>query len=190
MRFTAVALLILIALLGLTGQARAQASAVTSGGAIGVSANIVFPPLTANGIRPLTFGVVIPGVATTVAPNSPSGGEWRLSGVKNRKSIEISFTLPPALTRSTGETIPLSFNGNYAALCEIDDSASCIVASYVEWNPVTTPTFRDTPERYRPGRKTYSFDSYSVYVGGVATPAAAQRAGTYTGSVVINLVVN
>ena len=52
------------------------------------------------------------------------GGEFRITGVKNRKSVDISFTLPTQLTGPAGATIPLNFNGNYAGLCEIDTTGS------------------------------------------------------------------
>ena len=103
-------------------------------GSIASMADILAAPLTGNGI----------------------------SGVKNRKSIDISFTLPTQLTGPAGAAIPLSFNGNYAGLCEIDTTGVCEVASYFTWNPVTTPSYRDQPTRYKPGRKVYAYDQYEV----------------------------
>jgi hypothetical protein len=154
-------------------------------------ADILTPPLTGTGTRALQFGVIVPGTTTvTVLPRSSAGGEFRISGVKSRKSVDISFTLPTQLTGPSGASIPLSFNGNYAGLCEIDTSGSCELASYVTWNPVSTPTFRDTPTRYKPGRKVFAYDAYQVYLGGVASPSTTQRQGTYTGSIGVLLVVN
>ncbi len=177
--------------LGLAAPAAAQGAKPTATGSLGADVTILFPPLTGTGITPLTFGVINPGVTSVVVqPRTARGGEWRLSGVKGRKSIDISFNLPTALTSASGATIPLSFNGKYAGLCEIDDSGQCVLASFTTWNPVTTPTFRDTPERYVPGRKVYFYDQYSVYIGGEALPAATQVAGRYTGTIGIVLVVN
>src|SRR5215210_2362474 len=107
-------------------------------------ASILAPPLSGTGTRALQFGVIVPGTTNvTVLPQSSAGGEFRISGVKNRKSIDITFTRATAPTGPAGASIPLSFNGNYAALCEIDTSGACEVASVFTWNPVTTPTFRD-----------------------------------------------
>jgi hypothetical protein len=154
-------------------------------------ATILAAPLSGSGTRALQFGVIVPGTTSvTVLPNTPRGGEFRIAGVKNRKSIDISFTLPTQLTGPAGASIPLSFNGNYAGLCEIDTTSACDPASYFTWNPVTTPSFRDQPTRYKPGRKVYAYDAYSVYLGGVASPAANQRQGTYTASIGVLLVVN
>ena len=154
-------------------------------------ANILTLPLTGVGTRALQFGVIVPGTTTvTVLPRTAQGGEFRIAGVKNRKSVDISFTLPTQLTGPAGASIPLSFNGNYAGLCEIDTSGLCVVASFTTWNPVTTPSFHDQPTRYQPGRPRYTFDAYEVYLGGVASPAANQRRGTYTASIGVLLVVN
>ena len=160
-------------------------------GGISSLATILAAPLTGVGTRALQFGVIVPGTTSvTVLPNTPRGGEFRIAGVKNRKSIDISFTLPTQLTGPAGASIPLSFNGNYAGLCEIDTTGLCEAASYFTWNPVTTPSFRDQPTRYKPGRKVYQYDAYQLYLGGVASPAANQRQGTYTASIGVLLVIN
>jgi len=153
--------------------------------------DILTAPLSGVGTRALQFGVIVPGTTSvTVLPRSSAGGEFRITGVKSRKSVDISFTLPAALTGPGGATIPLDFNGNYAGLCEIDTTGACETASYTTWNPVTTPSFRDQPTRYKPGRKVFTYDAYQVYLGGTASPAASQRQGTYTASIGVLLVVN
>ena len=79
---------------GLAARAGAQIT-----GAMNARADILYPPLTGVGIRPLNFGVVIPGTPVPpVLPNTPRGGEFRITGTNNRKSINITFTLPTVLT--------------------------------------------------------------------------------------------
>ncbi len=154
-------------------------------------ADILAAPLTGTGMRALDFGVIVPGTTTvTVLPTSPAGGQFRITGVKSRKSVDISFTLPTQMTGPGGAAIPLSFNGNFAGLCEIDTSGNCEAASFFTWNPVTTPSYRDQPTRYKPGRKVFAYDTYQVYLGGVASPAANQRQGTYTAAIGVLLVIN
>ena len=179
----------LAALLLATPSARAQAQMT---GSLAAAANILAAPLTGTGVRALQFGLIVPGTTTvTVLPNTSADGQYRIVGVKNRKSMDISFTLPTQLTGPAGATIPLSFNGNYAGLCEINDATGvCEPASYFTWNPVTTPSFHDQPTRYKPGRPRYTYDAYQVYIGGVASPAANPRQGTYTASIGVLLVVN
>jgi hypothetical protein len=160
-------------------------------GSIATTAEILAMPLSGTGTRALQFGVIVPGTTTvTVMPGTSAGGEFRIAGTKNRKSIDISFTLPTQLNGPAGASIPLSFNGNYAGLCEIDTSGTCVAASFLTWNPVSTPTFRDQPTRYQPGRKVFAFDAYQVYLGGVASPSTTQRQGTYTASIGVLLVIN
>jgi hypothetical protein len=80
-------------------------------------ATILAAPLSGAGTRALQFGVIVPGTTSvTVLPSTTRSGEFRIAGVKNRKSIDISFTLPTRLNGPAGASIPLSFNGNYAGL--------------------------------------------------------------------------
>mgnify|MGYP003579965490 CR=1 FL=1 len=184
-------LALLAAALGLAGSAAAQGVQPQATGSLIVSATILEPPIVGTGVNALNFGSIAPGTTSvTVLPRTPAGGEWRLTGVRNRRGVAITFNLPTALAGPGGATIPLSFNGNYAGLCEIDNSGNCVLASYVTWNPVTTPTFNDTPERYSPGRPRYAYDTYALYIGGQALPAATPRAGAYTGTIGLTLVVN
>lgn len=170
----------------------AAGQAQTIAGSVVTSVNVLFPPLTGVGIHALDFGMILPGTsAVTVNPQTNSGGEFRILGTKARKSVDISFALPSALTGAGGATIPLSFNGNFAALCEVDESTGvCVAASYTTWNPVTTPSFHDTPQRYQPGRKTYTYNEYAVYLGGLASPAGSQQPGHYTGTASVTIVIN
>lgn len=155
---------------------------------------VPYPPLTATGVRPVQFGSVVGGTPEVVLPDWRAGtmsGEWRMTGVGRARSIDISFVLPATLNAAGGRTMPISFNGNYAGLCEIDDATqACVTASWVTWNPVTTPSFRDTPQRYKPGRPKYEHDHYSVYMGGRVAPPVGQAAGSYSGTITIQLVIN
>lgn len=180
-----------LCLLVQAGPARAQAPA-RGWGRIPVSLQVVFPPLTAVGVKPLAFGVIPAGTnSVTVLPNTPRGGEWRLSGIRNRKSVQISFALPANLTTPAGRTMPIDFNGNFAASCEIDSATNaCDVSTYQVWNPVTTPVMTDVPERVKPGRPKFTESEYQVYIGGRVTPGAAPAAGRYSGTITITVVAN
>jgi hypothetical protein len=172
---------------------RAQAKPAVASGIVAVL-EVPYPPLTATGMRPVQFGLVVPGTPEVILPSYLPGtmsGEWRLTGVARARSLDISFVLPAALTAPGGRVLPISFNGNYAGLCEIDDATqTCETASWVTWNPVTTPSFRDTPQRWKPGRPKYEHDHYSVYMGGRVAPPAGQPGGDYTATITIQLVIN
>ena len=177
--------IICAALLSSTAVVGAQST-----GSLAASATVLAPALTGASVRSVQFGVMRPGRPSVVAPNSAQAGEYRITGLKYRKSVDISFSLPTSLTGPGGETIPLNFNGNTAALCELDASNTCVAGSYFAWNPVTTPTYHDMPTRYVPGRKTYAYDSYDLYIGGTATSVPGQTPGIYTGAIGVVLVAN
>ena len=174
-------------LLGCAATAQAQGR-ITAG--LGASINILFAPLSGAGVRPIDFGTVVPGVPLAVQPRTAQGGEFRITGTSGRKSLDIIFVLPTVLTNAKGATIPIDFNGNYAALCELNVSGVCDVPSIATWNPVTTPLFADKPTRYKGSRPRYNVDQFAVYIGGRILPAAGQVAGHYTGNVGVLMVLN
>jgi hypothetical protein len=178
-----------LAILLMGGLASHVDAQITAG--IGGMATILAAPLSGVGTRALQFGTIVPGTTSVIVlPRSRSGGEFRITGVQNRKSVDISFTLPTTLNGPGGTTIPLSFNGNYAGLCEIDNTGACDLPSYTTWNPVTTPVFKDLPTRYKPGRPKYTYSDYQVYLGGAASPSATQSQGRYTATIGVLLVIN
>jgi hypothetical protein len=178
-----------LAMLALAAEAPRASAQITAG--IGSMAQILTAPLTGSGTRALTFGTIVPGTTSVIVlPKSRSGGEFRIAGVRFRQSIDISFTLPANLVGPGGATIPLNFNGNYAGGCEIDGAGNCVAATYLTWNPVTTPVFRDMPTLYAPFFNRYLNDSYEVYLGGVASPSPTQRQGHYTATIGVLLVLN
>lgn len=191
MRRLAVLLAAALCLLLQAAPARAQAPA-NDDGSMPVSLTILWPPLVGVGVRPLEFGVIMPGTgAVTVLPNTPRSGEWRLTGIRNRKTIDISFALPANLVNASGQTMPIDFNGNYAASCEIVlNGNACDMTTYVAWNPVTTPSMRDFPERAKPGRPKFTTTDYKVFIGGRVNPGPNPAAGTYTGTITVTVTVN
>lgn len=161
-------------------------------GGLNATATILFPPLTGAGVRPLQFGALVPGASRAVLPSPtvPGVGEFRITGMRNRRGLAITITLPDSLRNAAGQGMGISFNGNYAAACEIETAGTCDQVTYVAWNPVTTPTFIDTPTRSRPGRPRYDLDQFSVYMGGVAQTRPTQPAGTYNANILVTLIPN
>lgn len=158
--------------------------------ALTVSADILFPALSAGGARPLNFGVVVPGTTVSVAPQTSQGAEFRITGLLGRKSVDITLTLPTALGGPGGATIPLSFSGTNAATCELDVLDVCQTASLTSWDPVVSPTTRVRPAKLAPGAKVFVNDQLALYLGASVTPAATQRAGQYTASATVVIVAN
>jgi len=130
-------------------------------------------PLTVQGIRSLTFGVLLAGVNKTVLRTDVvNGGQLDISG-PGRASVLLTFTLPASMTGPAGATLPLSFGSNDGG-----------------WSPpqqIGTQTAFDPRVPF-----TAPLDQngkVSVYLGGTAKPTANQKAGSYSGTITLTVVV-
>lgn len=120
--------------------------------------------LTVTGGNDLLFGIIIPGLARTIAPTDPGAGTFLVNGEPGA-SVQLTFPgLPTAIGNGTpADDIPLTLSlvyntaNNAATGTTIDPS-------------VTTPTT---------SLEAVSGDLY-IFLGGTVTPAAAQTAGAYT----------
>lgn len=178
------------ALLLLTAAPAALRAQVGSTAGVTTTLEILFPPITGSGIRPMNFGTVVPGTTTTVAPRAAEGAEFHVGGLLGRKSVDITFTLPAALSGPGGATIPLSFAGATAAACELDALGVCQTASLTSWDPVASPTTRVRPTKFGPGPKVFVNDQMALYLGASVSPAASQRPGHYAASATVLIVAN
>ena len=181
------ALALVSLLVAVPAAAFAQAG-ITTG--LATSVDILFPPITASGIRPVNFGIVVPGTTVSVAPRSPQGAEFHIGGLLGRKSVDITLTLPAVLTGPGGATIPLNFAGADAAACELDLLGICQTSSLVSWDPVASPTTRVRPTKFGPGPKVFVNDRLALYLGAAVSAPATQRAGHYTASATVVIVAN
>jgi hypothetical protein len=130
-------------------------------------------PLTVTGVRGLTFGVVLPGVPMTISrTNAASSGQFDISAAKN-SPIQLSFTLPSAMTGPAGATMPLVFGGSDAGY-----SSPETITSQVGFDP--KQPFVTTLDKN--GRA-------AVFLGGTAVPAPSQRAGSYTATLTLTVVL-
>ena len=129
-------------------------------------------PIQVAGVKPLAFGVLLPGIGTTVLRNDAvRAGQFNIVAQPNSQII-LQLTLPTVLTGPAGRTIPLTFSANDAGF-----SASESIASQQGFDPrVATVVLTNTKN----GRG-------SVYLGGSAQPSASQQPGSY--SAVITLTI-
>jgi hypothetical protein len=138
------------------------------------SANIAAQgrPLRVTPNKNLTFGMLFPGVPFTVAPNDAlRAGAVDITG-PNGNQIEVTFTLPTALSGPAASSLPVSFGSTSAGFTE---------------GSITTQVFFDPRVAYRPrlsrtGRGT-------VYVGGIAQPTASQRSGNYSATIIVTVAL-
>ena len=128
-------------------------------------------PLTVTGIQSLTFGTLIPGIPSAVSRTDPvRGGRFDVGGPHDAQG-QVTFTLPSVLTGPAGATVPLTFSGSDAGY-----SQSQNIGSQIGFDPK------------QPFLITFSGQGRgSVFLGATARPAPTQRAGSYTGTITLNL---
>ena len=130
-------------------------------------------PLTVTGIRGVTFGAVLPGVPRVVLRTDPANsGQFDIKGPKGGP-ILLSFVLPLSMSGPGGALLPIVFGSSDAGF-----SPTQSIGSQVGFDPKqpTTVTFPNN-------------GSASVFVGATANPAANQRAGAYTATIILTVTV-
>jgi hypothetical protein len=130
-------------------------------------------PLTVQGTRSLTFGPLLAGVNKSVLRTDLiNSGQLDISGPKSA-AVLLTFTLPATMAGPAGATLPLSFGSSDGG-----------------WSPpqqIGTQTGFDPRVPY-----TAPLDQngkVSVFLGGTANPTANQKAGSYTGTITLTVVV-
>jgi hypothetical protein len=122
------------------------------------------------GVRDLNFGVVIPGIQTSVAPSDPirSGRFYILHQLNHQ--VRVNLTLPNQLPRvGGGGNLKINFGPGDAVA-----QGTAANSNPVVFNPHSPITFS----------LTTSADFY-LNLGGQVSPAAGQVSGTYTGTVLL-----
>lgn len=129
--------------------------------------------ITVRGVRGLTFGTVVPGIpARILRTDLLNSGQFEIRG-PTFTFIRLTFTLPTVLNGPAGATMPLGFAGNDAGY-----SFNNTIGSQIAFNP----------------NQSYQTIIWfgaraGVFLGGTVSPTAGQRAGGYTGTVVLSVVV-
>jgi hypothetical protein len=129
--------------------------------------------VTVRGVRGLAFGTVVPGIPSQVLRTDPvNSGQFEIRG-PFLTFIRLTFTLPPVLNGPLGATMPLSFGATDAGY-----SYSNSIGSQTAFNPA------------QPFSTLIWIGGRSgVWIGGTASPAPSQRAGAYTGTITLTVVV-
>jgi hypothetical protein len=125
------------------------------------------------GTRDLTFGTVVLGVTTIVAPVDPvRSGQFTISGTP-RMQVQFRLTLPVTLRGPGGATMPIAFGGGDAF---VQETVTGSVQDY--FNPGATKVFRFT-----------TGSQAVVRLGGRVTPGANQPAGAYANTILATATV-
>jgi hypothetical protein len=128
----------------------------------------VLSPISVTGTD-LDFGNVTAGVSKTVPPISAAAGTFTINALANT-AVQFSFTLPTNLTNGVN-TMPIgSWDGRY----NTNNS-----------QPSATPY---TPSGSTQNATISAAGKLHIWIGATVTPAVGQVGGTYSGSIVINVV--
>ncbi len=151
-------------------EARAQ-------GAASVTATALLSPtaLAVGQLKNLQFGNVTAGVPVTINPRTnPNAGEFEIQGTRNAE-VAVTLTLPTQL--STGFwTMPVGFGVTSGCWRRQGGQAGCNF-----WDPNTILIARIRNQN-PPNNHLW------VWIGGTASPAAAQNSGVYLGTIQMSVV--
>ena len=126
--------------------------------------------LTVSALQGITFGNVIPGVPLVVPYTDVArAGQFQVRGPTNAQ-VELVFTLPSTLAGPAGALMPVAYAGTSCGV-----SINGVAASAVPCDPRTRVLTTIDP---RNGR-------IWIHLGAIAQPAGTQRAGAYTGTIVL-----
>jgi hypothetical protein len=124
-----------------------------------------------TGIRDLTFGPVIVGVPSSVAPSHPTkSGQFRITAPLGSK-VQIRFTLPDNLAGPAGAQLPISFGSNDAMAVGTAPGSTPMT-----WNPKATRNPQFQPST-----------AYDVFIGGTVTPTGNQSPGNYAATITLTI---
>jgi len=153
-----------------------RAIAQGGSGTFSADAVVVTVGMTIATIQDLSFGTVLRGVATTVAPAAATAGQWQITGNPNA-FVTIAFTLPTVLTNIQalpGSTMPISF-GLTSALWRLANN-----------NPAGATAFSPalgTLGRFGPPANPTVY----IWIGGTVNPAPTAKPGIYQGTFILSL---
>jgi hypothetical protein len=148
-------------------------------GAIALGAALATAPPAAHaqsvvGTQNLNFGNVIPGVPTTILrTDAVNCGQIRITGAGLFRSVTLRFTLPTVMNGPSGATMPITFGATDAGV-----SWQGTIGTQTTFNPAA------------PFTTTLWLGSGTVYLGGRVNPAPAQAAGSYSGTIILTVILN
>lgn len=195
LRLFALVLVLLAAQAGAAARAGAQTPVQWKSNVV-ASVTVAPPPILLQTTRSLYFGSVSAGSNVSVPAQPPyTTGTWsagaRFSNMAKTARYGVTLTLPTALSKGSGPTLPVSWTGTqYGWVCvwnaTSQTAASCGVMqqNFSPSSHTTTPLVIDLPNN-TPQNNVFSAD---VYVGGRLTvPNQPIAPGVYSAPIRITL---
>lgn len=142
------------------------ASAQSNSGSITATA-VVQQPISVTGAVNLSFGNVFPGVPATVALTDAGAGRYDVAGAASAP-VTLSFTTLPGNLTFGANNLPVVFTSGYNAT-----NTAAGATSFAPAGGATTALS--------------GTGALFVFLGGTVTPAVNQAAGTYTGTITLQV---
>ncbi len=150
--------------------------------AIGTATATVLAAVTVTATSSLVFGDVFQGVPSTIANNDAAASIFTVTGQAG-SGVSLYFQLPDYLALSDGsDRMQISFS-----------STDCSVDTTGADDPTTmagTKGWQDVDPRSLPGTIVVGSGGTSLYLGGKVTPSLFQRAGNYSGDIILTVSYN
>ena len=150
--------------------------------AIGTATATVLAAVTVTSTGTLTFGDVFQGVPKTVADNEASAAIFTVTGQAG-SGVSMYFQLPEYLILSdNSDRMQISFS---LTDCSVDTTGAD--------NPTTMASgngWQDVDPRSLPSAIVVGSSGTSVYLGGKVTPSVYQKAGSYSGDIILTVSYN
>jgi hypothetical protein len=152
----------------------AQTALAQESGSILATATVV-STLSVIGMNNLQFGVVTPGVLTTVNKNAAGiAGQWDVNGTAVAEVL-VSFTLPDSLrTSDSSAAMQIIFNGTDA------EYVNTAIGTQGSPTGILNPALVHVLNLSNLGALT-------VWMGGTVAPTVAQTGGDYSAPVVLTV---
>lgn len=160
------------------------------------SVRVAPPPVLLETTRDLYFGSVGPGSDVVVPARPPyTAGTWsagaRFGNLRKTVNYGVTLTLPTALSKGSGPTLPVSWNGTqYGWMCVWNTTAGSPGVCGVQqtaFNPAShasTPLVINLPNN-TPQNNVFAAD---IYIGGRLTiPNAPLAPGLYSAPIRITV---
>lgn len=129
-------------------------------------------PLRIDPVQGITFGIMLPGVASPVLPTDAARAALLDVTGPNRDNVQIHFTLPAVLHGPAGATAPISFSNLDAGWSPTQSAAGMV--RFDPHQPFTAALSNQ-------GRGT-------IYLGGTLSTLHNQRAGAYSATVTVTVI--
>jgi hypothetical protein len=147
--------------------------------AVGQATATVQTILSISATASLAFGTVYQGIPKTIAKNTASSGAFAISG-QALSGISIFMQLPEYMATSTGDDrMPTAFSTTDATV-DSTGNANPATPGAGGW-PNVNPRNLPTTTVLGGGGSTY------IFLGGKVLPSPNQKAGAYTGDIIVTV---